>query len=504
MSEQKKTLGQELAAETCLVALHQGRFGRWRSYDDEERAKAAEAFNADPSFTKGSKKLLNDKCEEWKEVTAILNQARLSWLGMTIPYPETGRRLIRRNRIDDFKVKMLSLQGELAGAVERLDGKYAELRQEAEGRLKELYDESDYPATLVGSFSIDYEFPSAAPPEFLKQLAPELYQREVERVQARFDEAITLAEQAFASELARAVKTLLERLEPATVRDWWYEGPTAIELQASLSRGLAELKAVREEIGDGDLTEEQTAALAALEAKRDRLQDGIRFADASSIEQRGGKVGWKDSGGKRATVKCDDEEAATAWLTDIGCKPTGERKESKKIMDSSVGNLHEFFEKFRELSVRSNPQLDALVEETKAAVAGVDAGKVRAEAVDGEFRAELSGALSAIGDKLDEVIVSGGGRRIVFGQDMLIRTIKSSSSDRVYELHVGQDGRLYCTCPGWKFQAAKRNGMCKHVAAYLKEIAGGGQSQTPRKRPAEAAAVVAGRRIMFGTENEGS
>jgi hypothetical protein len=43
-------------------------------------------------------------------------------------------------------------------------------------------------------------------------LNPELYEQECQRVQARFDEAVSMAEQAFIAELAKLVSHLTERL----------------------------------------------------------------------------------------------------------------------------------------------------------------------------------------------------------------------------------------------------------------------------------------------------
>jgi hypothetical protein len=49
-------------------------------------------------------------------------------------------------------------------------------------------------------------------PSYLEQLNPALYEEECQRVAARFDEAVQLAEQAFASELTDLVEHLTERL----------------------------------------------------------------------------------------------------------------------------------------------------------------------------------------------------------------------------------------------------------------------------------------------------
>lgn len=53
---------------------------------------------------------------------------------------------------------------------------------------------------------------SVEPPPYLAQLNPRLYEQECQRVQARFDEAVELAEQAFVDELAQLVSHLTDRL----------------------------------------------------------------------------------------------------------------------------------------------------------------------------------------------------------------------------------------------------------------------------------------------------
>ena len=61
-------------------------------------------------------------------------------------------------------------------------------------------------------FAIEHDYPSIEPPNYLRQLSPELYEAECQRVQARFDEAVQLAEAAFMEELAKLVDHLTERL----------------------------------------------------------------------------------------------------------------------------------------------------------------------------------------------------------------------------------------------------------------------------------------------------
>jgi len=132
--------------------------------------------------------------------------------GVSLPYPEPGIRLIRQDDIQTFGVQMTTLEAELAEAVDRLDECYAELKEAARDRLGSLFNEGDYPESLRGLFGVEYDFPSVDPPDYLRQLNPELYRQECRRVTARFDEAVQLAEQAFTDELANLVSHLCERL----------------------------------------------------------------------------------------------------------------------------------------------------------------------------------------------------------------------------------------------------------------------------------------------------
>ncbi len=120
---------------------------------------------------------------------------------------------------------MTELKAELDEAVEQLNEHYGELVDAARDRLGTLFNAGDYPDSLIGMFDIQWDFPSVEPPNYLRQLNPQLYEQEAQRVAARFDEAVQLAEQAFMEELAALVSHLTERLagnydgKPKTFRD---------------------------------------------------------------------------------------------------------------------------------------------------------------------------------------------------------------------------------------------------------------------------------------------
>ena len=221
---------------------------------------------------------------------------------MSMPYPEAGIRLIRQDDIAAFNVQMTSFKAELDEAVEQLDWHYDELWQTARQRLGRLYNPLDYPSTLRELFQVAWDFPSVEAPPYLEQLSPELYRQECQRVAARFDEAIALAEQAFTEELSRLVSHLTERL----------------------------------------------------------------------------------SGDKEG-------------------KP-------KVFRDSVIENLHEFFDRFRHLNVRSNEQLDDLVAQAQWVVRGVEPQSLRDNT---SLRQQVATQLSGVGAVLDGLLVDRPRRNIL-------------------------------------------------------------------------------------------
>jgi hypothetical protein len=187
-------------------------FGTQRTLTPEQRAVAAEAFDAESRFLSAGKRLLDTKHTAFRAVTAIRTKVTDYWKGLTLPFPEPGVRLIKLEDVEGFDRQMADYKVELEDAVANLDRHFDELKRAAARRLGSLYNASDYPETLIGLFGVAYDFPSIEPPQYLVQLAPDLYAREQERVRARFEEAVRLAEQAFLEEFARVVSHLTERI----------------------------------------------------------------------------------------------------------------------------------------------------------------------------------------------------------------------------------------------------------------------------------------------------
>lgn len=187
-------------------------FGTKKSLTAEQRAQAAEPFDAEGQFLSAGKKLLDTKHNTFRAVTSIRTKITDCWRGLTLPFPEPGVRLIKHDQVEAFDQQMADFKAELDDAVRTLDQCFEELKQAAAQRLGSLFNPSDYPATLVGLFGVSWDYPNVEPPDYLIGLSPELYRQEQERVRARFQEAVQLAEQAFLDEFAKLVTHLTERI----------------------------------------------------------------------------------------------------------------------------------------------------------------------------------------------------------------------------------------------------------------------------------------------------
>lgn len=212
VSETHPLAAQRLRTTMAAVRVMFVWLGIRKTLSPDQRSQAADTFGAERTFLSAGKKLLDTAHPAFKAVTGVRSQIIQYWRSQSLPYPEPGIRLIRQDALSAFTMQLTTLKQDLAEAVLQLDERYEELKRAARQRLGSLYNPSDYPASLRGWFEVSWDFPSVEPPEYLRQLSPQLYAQEAARVAARFDEAVGLAEQAFTEELSKLVSHLTERL----------------------------------------------------------------------------------------------------------------------------------------------------------------------------------------------------------------------------------------------------------------------------------------------------
>jgi ElaB/YqjD/DUF883 family membrane-anchored ribosome-binding protein len=281
---------------------------RWlgvrKTLTQEQKDQAAESFGAAGAYLSARKKLLDTQHAAFKEVTAVRGRLLSYWKGVSLPYPESGVRLIKHAQVERFHEQMSDFREELDVAVAKLDRHCGELKSAARTRLGSLYEPDDYPDSLVGWFGVEWDFSSVEPPEYLLQLNREIYEQEKERVAQRFQQAVELAEQAFLSEFAKLIGHLTERLRDS--------------------------------------------------------EDGTK----------------------------------------------------KVFRDSAITNLVEFFDRFRQLNVRSNQDLDALVDRAQQVVRGVGAQDLRSN---GELRQRIADHLAQVQKAMEPMVTDLPRRRIIRG-----------------------------------------------------------------------------------------
>jgi hypothetical protein len=293
----ERSAANRLRTTMAAVRLSFTWLGVRKTLAPDQRTTAARAFHADRELLSASKLILDTKNPAYRAVAAVRSEASGYWRTVTLPFPEAGIRLLPQNSLGMFASTMQTYRERLQEAARELSSQYDQIKSEAQRRLGTLFNASDYPSTLDGLFGLEVSYPTIEPPNYLMALHPEVYQQEQARVRERFESAVELAEQAFATELQRLTAHLAERLTG--------------------------------------------------------LHDG----------------------------------------------------QPKVFRDSAVENLREFFERFRQLNIRSSPELDALVEQAQQTITGVEPQTLRDS---NRLRQMVARDFEQIQARVGDLLVDGG------------------------------------------------------------------------------------------------
>src|SRR3954452_4529804 len=79
---------QRLRATMAAVRLAFTWFGTQKTLTREQKAQAAEAFDAEGQFLSAGKKLLDLRHPAFRAVTALRGKIQSYWKGISLPYPE--------------------------------------------------------------------------------------------------------------------------------------------------------------------------------------------------------------------------------------------------------------------------------------------------------------------------------------------------------------------------------------------------------------------------------
>jgi len=224
-TQTERSAANRLRSTMAAVRLAFTWLGVRKTLAPEQRTTAARAFQADRELLSATKLILDTKHPSFRNVARVRSEASGYWRTETLPFPEPGVRLLPQNKLAGFDARMSQFRQELLDAARELSGQYDQLKLEAQRRLGTLFDPTDYPTTLDGMFDLEVSYPPIEPPHYLIALNPGVFEAEQARVRERFEAAVEMAEQAFATELQRLTAHLAERLtglqdgEPKVFRD---------------------------------------------------------------------------------------------------------------------------------------------------------------------------------------------------------------------------------------------------------------------------------------------
>ncbi|MDR3638637.1 MAG: hypothetical protein P4L84_32830, partial [Isosphaeraceae bacterium] len=123
------TPAQRLRATMAAVRVRFTWFGVQKTLTPEQKAQAAEAFDAEGQYLSAAKRLLDTKHTAFRAVTAVRGKIESYWRGLSLPFPEPGVRLIKQDKIEEVTTTLASYKVEIDDAVANLDRHYAELKQ---------------------------------------------------------------------------------------------------------------------------------------------------------------------------------------------------------------------------------------------------------------------------------------------------------------------------------------------------------------------------------------
>src|SRR5258705_13821498 len=101
---------EELRLSMAAVRLAFTWLGVRRTLTHEQRSQAADAFGAEEDYVSAAKKLLDTSHPAFRAVTAVRTRIVHFWRSRSVPFPEPGIRLIRRDAVHAFSVQMTGLQ----------------------------------------------------------------------------------------------------------------------------------------------------------------------------------------------------------------------------------------------------------------------------------------------------------------------------------------------------------------------------------------------------------
>lgn len=197
------------------VQLSRERFGTTKSFNDAEKAGVASQFHGRSDGFGGNKKIIPKDDPTLKKINSVMSQVYSQWKALSQPYPFLdGVRLTCDQNLPIIQQAVQEAQESLQHHEQEMTARREEIMAASQVNLGDAYDATMYPPSFEGSWSVELSHPSIKPDDRLKQLNPELYEAEVQKVLAQVKSSADMYMDQMVSMFDDMATQMLERLTP--------------------------------------------------------------------------------------------------------------------------------------------------------------------------------------------------------------------------------------------------------------------------------------------------
>jgi hypothetical protein len=196
----------ELAKQTVFIKVHLGLLGNTRKVSPSQVE-----VDADKALIRVSKTLLDSP--ELQAIRTLDGDVRHFLYDMCLPF-DVGIHLLPLCLVETVEEKLREFKEKRGELVESFLSAYPRLCREAAGRLRTLYNPTDYPPVddVRSRFTFTWQYVSYGVPEQLREISARFFEEEREKAVVAMSEACTEIQQVMRASLLELVNHLRERL----------------------------------------------------------------------------------------------------------------------------------------------------------------------------------------------------------------------------------------------------------------------------------------------------
>jgi len=198
---------KDIFKKACLIQLTSS---VWQCSRVLNQKVLAEKIGQKNEWLRGRKFLINP--ELLGPIKTAVQQARKTVQKHALPFPITSVYLVPKESLDTIDEHLQYFKDRFWNKVQDFSALYDAGREEAEGVLGDLFNESDYPADIIKKFRLEWRFFELSTPAKSRILSPEIYKREKEKFTSLMEETRELAMVALREEFSSVVGNLVDRL----------------------------------------------------------------------------------------------------------------------------------------------------------------------------------------------------------------------------------------------------------------------------------------------------